>query len=67
MDKDQGNGLDHELQEQLATTGELEAQLAEEKKKSDGPAGESLVDSSWDRSFFGDEMLNNMRELKKIL
>lgn len=35
MDKDQGNGLDHELQEQLATTGELEAQLAEEKKKSD--------------------------------
>lgn len=31
----QGNGFDKELEEQLKTAGELEAQLAEEKKKSD--------------------------------
>ena len=29
MGQDQGNGLDHEFEEQLNTTGELEAQLAE--------------------------------------
>ena len=31
----QGNGFDSELEEQLKTNSELEAQLAEEKKKSD--------------------------------
>ncbi len=31
----QGNGFDKEFEEQLKTTGELEAELAEEKKKSE--------------------------------
>lgn len=35
MEQNQGNGLDHEFQEQVDSAGELEAQLAEEKKKSD--------------------------------
>lgn len=35
MGQGQGNGLDHEAQEQLKTQAELEGQLAEEKKKSD--------------------------------
>ncbi|MBI4675121.1 MAG: nucleotide exchange factor GrpE [Chloroflexi bacterium] len=35
MAEDQGNGLDQELNEQLKSVSELEAQLAEEKKKAD--------------------------------
>lgn len=35
MAQDQGNGLEQQLNEQLKSVGELEAQLAEEKKKTD--------------------------------
>jgi molecular chaperone GrpE len=35
MGQKKGNGLDHEFEEQVDTNGELETQLAEEKKKSD--------------------------------
>jgi molecular chaperone GrpE len=35
MGQNQGNGLDHEFEQELNNTAELEAQLADEKKKSD--------------------------------